>query len=86
MVQQDIMPSRMNTWPHRDAFKNYVRSIVLRNNTLTGRLYRDDPAILAWDLVNEPFNYGDDSGKVMTVSILIARLTFLTSILAQHAF
>lgn len=56
-------------WPHRDGFKKYVRSIVLRNNTLTGRLYRDEPAILAWDLVNEPFNYGDDSGKVLTVSI-----------------
>ena len=44
-----------------------MKAIVLRNNTITGRLYKDDPTILAWDLVNEPFNPGDDSGEILTV-------------------
>lgn len=53
----------------RDALKGYVRSVVLRNNTITGVTYRDDPTIMAWDLVNEPFNPGDDTGKILTVSV-----------------
>lgn len=34
-------------------FKNYVRMVVERRNTVTGTLYRDEPAILAWELGNE---------------------------------
>ena len=36
------------------AYRNYVEQIVNRRNTITGRLYRDDPTILAWELANEP--------------------------------
>jgi mannan endo-1,4-beta-mannosidase len=35
-------------------FDNYVRAVVSRRNGVTGRLYRDDPAILSWQLANEP--------------------------------
>ncbi len=35
----------------RDGFKRYVKSIVTRNNTLTGLPYASDPTVLAWDLV-----------------------------------
>lgn len=35
-------------------FDDYVRAVVGRRNTVTGRLYRDDPAIMAWQLANEP--------------------------------
>jgi mannan endo-1,4-beta-mannosidase len=38
----------------RQAYKNWVEHIVLRKNTITGRLYRDDPTIFAWGLANEP--------------------------------
>lgn len=48
-------------------YKDYVTGIVLRKNSLTGVVYRDDPAILAWDIANEPSNYGDDSGDVLQV-------------------
>ncbi len=37
----------------RQWFQNYIRTIVERRNTITGVLYRDEPAILAWELGNE---------------------------------
>ena len=38
----------IKTW-----FKNYARMIIERKNTVTGIAYRDEPAILAWELGNE---------------------------------
>jgi mannan endo-1,4-beta-mannosidase len=35
-------------------YHDYVRAVVTRRNTVTGQLYRDDPAIMAWQLANEP--------------------------------
>ena len=35
-------------------FDDYVRAVVGRRNSVTGRLYRDDPAIMSWQLANEP--------------------------------
>lgn len=35
-------------------FYGWVRSLVSRVNTVTGRAYRDDPALMAWQLCNEP--------------------------------
>ena len=32
----------------KDAYKTWVRSIVLRNNTITGVMYRDEPTIFAY--------------------------------------
>jgi mannan endo-1,4-beta-mannosidase len=44
----------------QSLFRDYVRHIVLRENSFTGRLYRDDPTIMAWQLANEPRS-GTDS-------------------------
>ena len=35
-------------------YEDYVAAIVGRTNTVTGRKYRDDPAIMSWQLANEP--------------------------------
>ena len=35
-------------------FFGWVRALVGRVNTVTGRAYRDDPALMAWQLCNEP--------------------------------
>lgn len=35
-------------------YHDHVRRIVSRRNTVTGRLYRDEPAIMSWQLCNEP--------------------------------
>lgn len=34
-------------------FKDHISAIVNRTNTLNGRQYKDEPAIFAWDLINE---------------------------------
>ncbi len=36
-----------------DDFKQTIRYVVNRRNTLTGRLYRDDPSIFGWETGNE---------------------------------
>jgi mannan endo-1,4-beta-mannosidase len=38
----------------RQAFQAFISHAVARTNSITGRRYRDDPAILAWEVVNEP--------------------------------
>ncbi len=35
-------------------FFNHLRFIILRENSYTGTLYRDDPTIMTWQLGNEP--------------------------------
>lgn len=35
-------------------YRDYVRALVTRTNTVTGAAFRDDPAIMSWQLANEP--------------------------------
>jgi mannan endo-1,4-beta-mannosidase len=35
-------------------YLQYVNALITRTNTFTGVAYRDDPAIMAWELANEP--------------------------------
>jgi mannan endo-1,4-beta-mannosidase len=37
----------------RSTFATYVEGLLDRENTITGRRYREEPAILAWELTNE---------------------------------
>ncbi|MEM2914895.1 MAG: hypothetical protein QXH91_05815, partial [Candidatus Bathyarchaeia archaeon] len=43
------------------AFKNRIRHIIKRRNSVNGKLYKEDPTILAWIVCDEPisapFNY-----------------------------
>jgi mannan endo-1,4-beta-mannosidase len=39
----------------------YVRQLVSRTNSVTGVAYRNDPAIMAWQLCNEPRPGGSDA-------------------------
>ena len=36
------------------AYQNYVRTLLTRNNTITGVLYKDDPTIMAVELSTKP--------------------------------
>ena len=38
----------------RQLYKDYVRHVLERVNSITGVKYKDDPTILMWELMNEP--------------------------------
>lgn len=44
----------------QELFFNHLRTIVSRTNSLTGKPYRDDPAIFSWQIGNEPRCFSDD--------------------------
>lgn len=35
------------------AYLHVVKQVILRRNTLTGRLYRDEPSVMAWEMGHE---------------------------------
>jgi hypothetical protein len=46
----------------KQDFKNLILDVLNRRNTVSGLLYKDDPAILAWQLGNELSSYHPDRG------------------------
>ncbi|KAH1073833.1 hypothetical protein J1N35_026161 [Gossypium stocksii] len=55
----DYMPLQTSPGSYNeDVFK----AVLTRNNTTTGVLYKDDPTIFAWELINEPHCPTDPSG------------------------
>jgi mannan endo-1,4-beta-mannosidase len=44
-----------------ELYRGYISHLIQRRNTVNGRLYRDDPAIMTWELANEPRAGGDDA-------------------------
>ena len=40
--------------PAVKLYHDYIRAVVTRTNSITGKRYVDDPAIMAWQLANEP--------------------------------
>ncbi|XP_030549421.1 mannan endo-1,4-beta-mannosidase 2-like [Rhodamnia argentea] len=49
----------------RHYFKDYVKVILTRKNTITGVEYRNDPTIFGWELINEPRCMTDNSGDTL---------------------
>lgn len=37
-----------------ELYQNYIAHLIQRRNTVNGRMYREDPAIMTWELANEP--------------------------------
>ncbi|XP_058087633.1 mannan endo-1,4-beta-mannosidase 7-like [Magnolia sinica] len=46
-------------------YKNHVKTVLTRFNSMTGVAYKDDPTIFAWELMNEPRCTSDLSGRTI---------------------
>jgi len=49
----------------KDAYKLYAKHIINHKNSYTGVLNRDEPAIMTWELANEPRAQSDTSGNLL---------------------
>ncbi|XP_019437008.1 PREDICTED: mannan endo-1,4-beta-mannosidase 2-like [Lupinus angustifolius] len=49
----------------RSYFKNYIKAVLTRKNTINGIEYRNDPTIFGWELINEPRCMSDLSGDTL---------------------
>ncbi|WJX58523.1 mannan endo-1,4-beta-mannosidase [Trifolium repens] len=47
----------------KQYYKNHIKAMLTRKNSISGVLYKDDPAIFAWELINQPRYANDTSGK-----------------------
>ncbi len=52
-----------------ELYRAYISHLVQRHNTVNGRVYRDDPAIMTWELANEPRPGADDHGPADDVPV-----------------
>jgi len=55
-----------------------MQRVLTRKNTVTGLLYKDDPTIFSWELMNEPRSL-DLSGKQVQVILfcLLCRISYI---------
>lgn len=68
----------------RQAYRDWVRHLVERVNTIDGVPYRDDPAIFSWELANEPRTTNDkefDSASGWDLSTLVTWADEMSSFL-----
>jgi mannan endo-1,4-beta-mannosidase len=45
-------------------YNDYVTRLIARRNTVNGRIYRDDPAVMTWELANEPRPAADNPADI----------------------
>ena len=50
-----------------ELYLAYAAHLIQRRNTINGRIYRDDPTIMTWELANEPRPGTDDEATMKDV-------------------
>ena len=64
---------------------NHIRNIVTRRNAITGKLYKDTPALMAWEIANEPRCFGEDSlHKARLVEFIDRQSRLIKSLDTNH--
>ncbi|PIN15772.1 Mannan endo-1,4-beta-mannosidase [Handroanthus impetiginosus] len=51
-------------------YKSHITTVLNRYNTITGVVYKNDPTIMAWELMNEPRCTSDPSGRTIQAWIM----------------
>lgn len=64
-------------------YKQTIDSFIKRKNTVNGKLYKNDPTIFAFDLMNEPRNE-DDITSVTLANWIDEMSTYIKSIDSNH--
>ncbi|XP_022949987.1 mannan endo-1,4-beta-mannosidase 7-like [Cucurbita moschata] len=64
-------------------YKNHIRTVLNRYNSFTRIHYKDDPTIMAWELMNEPRCISDPSGRTIQAWIM-EMASFVKSIDRNH--
>ncbi|GAB4816952.1 hypothetical protein N2152v2_003998 [Parachlorella kessleri] len=65
----------------KQLYKDHVKALLTRVNTINGRVYKDDPTIFALDLINEPRCYRCGNGLELWVNEMAA---YVKSIDSRH--
>lgn len=64
-------------------YKSHVKTVLNRYNSFTGVIYKNDPTIMAWELMNEPRCTSDPSGRTIQAWIM-EMASFVKSIDRNH--
>ncbi|KAI6688822.1 hypothetical protein NL676_025650 [Syzygium grande] len=64
-------------------YKNHIKTVLTRRNSITGIAYKDDPAIMAWELMNEVRCPSDPSGRTIQAWIM-EMASYVKSIDGNH--
>jgi mannan endo-1,4-beta-mannosidase len=69
-------------------FREYIRMLIERKNTITGTVYKDDPSIMSWQLANEPRPGPDGEAGMKNRELFIRWIdetaSFIKSLDANH--
>ena len=69
----------------KELFYDHVKHVVSRTNTVTGKPYKDDPAIFSWQIGNEPRCFRSDSvGRAAFVDFMWTTAALIKSIDPNH--
>lgn len=63
-------------------YRNHVKKVLTRINSITGVAYKDDPTIFAWELINEPRS--DDSSGALIQEWVKEMASYVKSIDSSH--
>lgn len=47
----------------QQLYRSFIQTLIQRKNTFTGKLYREDPTIMSWELANEPRPGSHEDGR-----------------------